>query len=104
VDVDDAVALRLIGLNQYIFLDRLPVRFAGDGVVWLLVEVLLGHKIIERLGRLLFVESVFPDGFSQQCEVRSQGPFARGDQRSAVGRNGNGQQDRDDRQDDHQLE
>src|ERR1700739_2199680 len=62
-DVGDASVL-LVG-GEKIFVGHLfPIGGLGDGVVWNLIEVVIGDEIVERLRGFLLVEGVFPDRFA----------------------------------------
>src|SRR4029077_7092687 len=103
VDIGYAGFLLVDGEQDFI-LNDLPVWFVGHGIVWNLVDVTRRSEIIERLRCFLLVERKSPNGGPQLGEVGSQRPFASRNNGTAVGRNSNGQQNRDDAQDDHQLD
>ena len=76
----------------------------GHGIVRNFIDVARYFEIIQRLRRLLLVERKSPNGVPQLGKVRSQSPFTGRNNGVAVGRNCDGQQNRDDAQDDHQLD
>lgn len=76
----------------------------GDGVLGNLAEVAIRDKVVEGFGGVLLIDGVFVDHVAERKEIVAQYAFLGADDRFLIDRNGYGEEDRDDRHHDHQLD
>ena len=81
-----------------------PIRRTGHGVLRYLAQIARLHQILQRLRRRLFVQSKIINRLAYHHQVLMQRRLSRVLHTSLISLRGHPDQDKDDRNDDHQFD